>query len=123
HRVEAADSLGDDHQLCAEAFENTDRQRDFFKRVAFVLMEAAFHAYDGNAFEAATDEAAAVAGGGGFREVRDVAIVERGGNFDFLDEAAKAGAEDDAGVRCFAELGLDGRGGGFDLVVEVEHAT
>ena len=49
--------------------------------------------------------------------------VERGRDVDLLDESAEAGAEDDAGVRRFLEFGLNGGGGGFDLVVEVEHAN
>ena len=92
------------------------------ERVAFVLVEAAFHDDDRHAFEPAADEPAAVARGGRFGEVRDRVVVERGGDIDLLDEAAEAGAEDDAGVGRFVEFGLNGGGGGFDLVVEFEHA-
>ena len=43
HRVQAADGLRDDQQLRAEPLHHADRQRDLLERVAFVLMEAAFH--------------------------------------------------------------------------------
>src|SRR5690349_1784011 len=84
-------------------------------------MKATFHHDDRNAFEPATDEPTAVAGGRGLRKIRNRFVVERGRDLDLFDEPAEAGAEDDAGVRRFVELGLNGRRGGLDLVVEVEH--
>ena len=70
-RVHAADGLRDDEQLRAEPLHHAHRQRDLLERVAFVLMEAAFHRHDGHAFEPAADEPAAVAGGRRLREVRE----------------------------------------------------
>jgi len=53
--------------------------------------------------------------------VGDRAVIERGGDFDLLNEPAETGAKDDPGVGRFLEFRLNGSGGGFDLVVEFEH--
>jgi hypothetical protein len=113
--------LRDDEQLRPESLENTHRERDLLERIAFVLVESAFHDDDWHAFEPAADQSAAVARGRGFRKVRNGFIVERGRDIDLFDEPAETSAKDDTGVRYFLEFGLNSGCRGFDLIIEFEH--
>ena len=62
-------------------------------------MEAAFHRHDGQPRQLAADEPAAVADRRALGKMRNVPIFQRGLFLNVLDEAAQAGAQDDAGVR------------------------
>jgi hypothetical protein len=54
-------------------------------------VKAAFHGHHILAAEFAANQPAGVADGRGFREMRDLAVVDRRFDFDFLDEALSPG--------------------------------
>jgi hypothetical protein len=120
-RIQAADGIADNHQVAAHRFENANREGDLFEWVAFVLVKAAFHRHDRDVVQLAANEPAAMACGGRFRKVRDLGIVDRRFDFDVLDQATEAGAENDADLGRSRPLGANEISGFLDFVVEVKH--
>src|SRR5882724_2028814 len=63
--IDAAGGVGDDHRLDAHAGEHADWERDFFRGIAFVQVDAALHRCYRDVANITDDETSGVADGGG----------------------------------------------------------
>src|SRR5882672_4058615 len=88
--IDATGGVGNYHRLDAHAGEDADWERDFFRGIAFIEVDAALHRGDGDVADVADDETSGVAYGGGLGEIRDFRV----GNFrcvaKFVSEIAEA---------------------------------
>src|SRR5882757_5546891 len=92
--IDAAGGVGNDHRFDADAREDADWERDFFRGIAFIEVDAALHRGDGDVADVADDETSGVAYGGGLGKIRNFRV----GNFrcvaKFVSEIAESRAQD-----------------------------
>ena len=84
--IDAAGGVGEDDGFDAHAREDADGERDLLGGVAFVEMDAALHARDGDVPDFTDDELARVADGCGLREVWDLFVGEFCWRREFVGE-------------------------------------
>src|SRR5262249_23532053 len=94
---------------------------NLLQRVAFVVVDPAFHRHDSLTGEPAADEPAGVRHDRRVREVRDVLVAQRCLDRDLLDQPAQAGAEDNADARLARPLGPNSLARFLNLVEELQH--
>ncbi len=96
HRVERAAGVGDDEAGRPQALDDPDGKGHLIERIAFVIMEPAFHGRDGDAADRPQNHLPRVGGDGGFGKAGDFRIGNGDCVFDLPGDVAEAGAEDDA---------------------------
>ena len=119
--IHAADGAGDHEQFGPHRLEDANGEGDRLEWISLVHMEATFHGQDRQAFEFTADEAAAVTGGSGAREVGNVVVIDRCLDIDLFDQPAQSRTEDHSGMRRVIPLRANCAACLLNLVVEFEH--
>src|SRR5438105_1569054 len=114
-RIEAPRRVRDDERLDSPGAQDTDRECDRLRLIAFVVMEPSVHDGDILALQPADDELARVAGRRASLEAGDLGIRDARGGGDLLGEAAEAAPQDHRDLRRGPRLRANRRDGGANI--------
>ena len=88
--VQASAGVGDAEGFDTEILHDPDRKDNLVHGVAFVKMEASLHGYNIFAGKGSENQFSMVGFNRGYREVRNVAVIEGKLNINLLDKSAEA---------------------------------
>ncbi|MEY3457567.1 MAG: hypothetical protein RL215_724, partial [Planctomycetota bacterium] len=119
--IHPSDGACEHQRFCSEGPHDADGEGDFLEGVAFVVVEAAFHGDDGDAFERSEDKSSGVAGGRGARKVWDFGVWDFDIDVNAPGESTESGAEDESGAGSVGPAFGEELSGVLDFIPDSEH--